>query len=140
MKLISRICLLAVLCCIGSIGTVWAAINPKPFVIPELKEWKGAEGSLALTAQTRITYPKGEAELQRIAQMLADDCQTLFGHTPLVVEGKARKGDLHLSLKKDKALGKEGYEIRISERIDLTAPTTTGLYWGTRTLLQIAEQ
>lgn len=140
MKLISRICLLAVLCCIGSIGTVWAAINPKPFVIPELKEWKGAEGFLTLTPQTRITYPKGEAGLQRIAQMLADDCQTLFGHTPLVVEGKARKGDLHLDLKKDKQLGKEGYEIRIHEHIELTAPTTTGLYWGTRTLLQIAEQ
>lgn len=140
MKLISRICLLAMLCCIGSIGTVWAGINPKPFVIPELKEWKGAEGFLTLTPQTRITYPKGEAELQRIARMLADDCQTLFGHTPLVVEGKARKGDLHLDLKKDKQLGKEGYEIRIHEHIELTAPTTTGLYWGTRTLLQIAEQ
>ena len=140
MKLISRICLLAMLCFIGSIGTVWAAINPKPFVIPELKEWKGAEGFLTLTPQTRITYPKGEAGLQRIAQMLADDCQALFGHTPLVVEGKARKGDLHLDLKKDKQLGKEGYEIRIHEHIELTAPTATGIYWGTRTLLQMAEQ
>lgn len=140
MKKLFITCVLLVLCCIGNSSVVLAAVNPKPFVIPELKEWRGGEGFLPLTTETRITYPKGQTDLQRIARMLVADCQELLGYTPQVVEGKARKGDLHLSLKKDKELGSEGYEIRITDRIELSAPQAIGVYWGTRTLLQMAEQ
>ena len=140
MKKLFITCVLLVLCCIGNSSVVLADVNPKPFVIPELKEWRGGEGFLPLTTETRITYPKGQTDLQRIARMLVADCQELLGYTPQVVEGKARKGDLHLSLKKDKELGSEGYEIRITDRIELSAPQAIGVYWGTRTLLQIAEQ
>lgn len=114
--------------------------NPKPFVIPELKEWKGSTGELILDEQTRIVYPKNRPELQRIAQMVAEDCRELFHHTPTIAEGKGGKGDIVLALKKDKNLGKEGYAISITDRITLTAPEATGVYWGTRTLLQMAEQ
>ena len=117
-----------------------AAQNAKPFVIPELKEWKGGTGELILNEQTRIVYPKNQPELQRIAQMVADDCKELFGHTPAIAEGKGQKGDIILTLKKDKRLGKEGYAINIGDRIILSAPETVGVYWGTRTLLQMAEQ
>ena len=140
MKKLFITCVLLVLCCIGNSSVVLAGVNPKPFVIPELKEWRGGEGFLPLTTETRITYPKGQTDLQRIARMLVADCQELLGYAPQVVEGKARKGDLHLSLKKDKELGSEGYEIRITDRIELSAPQAIGVYWGTRTLLQIAEQ
>lgn len=114
--------------------------NPKPFVIPELKEWKGSTGELTLDEQTRIVYPKNRPDLQRIAQMMAEDCRELFHHTPTIAEGKGRKGDIVLALKKDKSLGKEGYAISITDRVTLTAPEATGVYWGTRTLLQMAEQ
>lgn len=114
--------------------------NPKPFVIPELKEWKGSTGELTLDEQTRIVYPKNRPDLLRIAQMVAEDCRELFHHTPTIAEGKGRKGDIVLALKKDKNLGKEGYAISITDRITLTAPEATGVYWGTRTLLQMAEQ
>ena len=140
MKKLFFTCVLLVLCCIGNSSVVLAGVNPKPFVIPELKEWRGGEGFLPLTTETRITYPKGQTDLQRIARMLVADCQELLGYTPQVVEGKARKGDLHLSLKKDKELGSEGYEIRITDCIELSAPQAIGVYWGTRTLLQMAEQ
>ena len=117
-----------------------AAQNAKPFVIPELKEWKGAIGELTLNEQTCIVYPKNQPELQRIAQTVADDCKELFGHKPAIAEGKGQKGDIVLTLKKDKKLGKEGYAINISDRITLSAPEAVGVYWGTRTLLQMAEQ
>ena len=117
-----------------------AAQNAKPFVIPELKEWKGGTGELILNEQTRIVYPKNQPELQHIAQTVADDCKELFGHTPAIAEGKGQKGDIILTLKKDKRLGKEGYAINIGDRIILSAPETVGVYWGTRTLLQMAEQ
>ena len=117
-----------------------AVQNAKPFVIPELKEWKGGTGELILNEQTRIVYPKNQPELQRIAQMVADDCKELFGHTPAIAEGNGQKGDIILALKKDKKLDKEGYAINIGDRIILSAPETVGVYWGTRTLLQMAEQ
>ena len=129
--------LAALLCCIV-LGL--SAQNAKPFVIPELKEWKGATGEFTLNEQTRIVYPKNQPELQRIAQMVADDCKEMFNHTPAIAEGKGQKGDIILALKKDKKLGKEGYAINISDRITLSAPEAVGVYWGTRTLLQMAEQ
>ena len=117
-----------------------AAQNAKPFVIPELKEWKGGAGELTLNEQTRIVYPKNQPELQRIAQMVADDCKEMFNYTLTIAAGKGQKGDIILALKKDKKLGKEGYAINISDRITLSAPEAVGVYWGTRTLLQMAEQ
>ena len=134
-----RICLLAsLLCCM--ILSITAQTNPKPFVIPELKEWKGNTGTLTLNENTRIVYPKNQPELQRIAQLVADDCKEMFDYAPTIAEGKGQKGDIILALKKDKKLGKEGYAINISDRITLSAPEAVGVYWGTRTLLQMAEQ
>ena len=40
----------------------------------------------------------------------------------------------------DKKLGEEGYAIKITDRVAISAPTPIGLYWSTRTLLQLAEQ
>ena len=125
------------LCCFLTSIT---AQNAKPFVIPELKEWKGTTGEFTLNEQTRIVYPKNQPELQRIAEMVASDCKEMFHHTPVLVEGKGQKGDIILSLKADKKLGKEGYAISITDRITLSAPEAVGVYWGTRTLLQMAEQ
>lgn len=72
--------------------------------------------------------------------MFADDYQQMFGQVLNVTEGKAKAGDFVLSLSTDKKLGQEGYAIKIADRVTLSAPTPTGLYWSTRTLLQIAEQ
>lgn len=117
-----------------------AGVNPKPFVIPELKVWQGAEGTFVPTERTRIVYPAHQQGLKQVADLLAEDCLTMFGYRPEVVAGKERAGDVALALRADKKLGSEGYAIRITDRIRLTAPQLIGVYWGTRTLLQIAEQ
>lgn len=129
-------CLLVLLAC----ADLRAAVNPKPFVIPELKEWKGADGVFTPTEKTRIVCPAGDAELLRVARLFAEDYETLFDRKLEVVQGKAAAGDFALSLRADKKLGDEGYGIRVTDRVQLTAPTHAGIYWGTRTLLQIAEQ
>ncbi len=117
-----------------------AEVNAKPFVIPELKEWKGADGTFVPGAQTRIVCPSGDQELMRIAGLLAEDCEAMFSYKPVVTQGKAASGDIVLELKPDKKLGAEGYSIKVGDRVQLTAPEPAGVYWGTRTLLQIAEQ
>ncbi|MDE5710868.1 MAG: family 20 glycosylhydrolase, partial [Bacteroides sp.] len=117
-----------------------AAVNPKPFVIPELKEWKGTEGTFVPTEKTRIVCPSGQPELLRIARLFAEDYETMFGRKLEVAQGKATAGDFVLALQPDKKLGKEGYGIKVTDRVQLSAPQPAGIYWGTRTLLQIAEQ
>jgi len=99
---------------------VSAVVNPKPFVIPELKEWKGAEGAFVPTETTKIVCPANQPELLRIARMLADDCETMFGHKPEVVQGKGGAGDVILAIRADKKLGKEGYTVKVTELFLLT--------------------
>lgn len=116
------------------------SVNTKPFVIPELREWKGANGNFVPTSTTRIVYSANQPELLRMAERFADDWQTMFGQRVEIGCGKASAGDIILALQADASLGSEGYAIRISDRVRLTAPHEKGIYWGTRTLLQIAEQ
>lgn len=130
--------LLTIFCLTGSLSH--AAVNPKPFVIPELKQWIGKDGNFIPTTDTKIVCTSSHPELLRVARMLADDYQKMFGQAFDVTEGKAKAGDIILSLSADKKLGQEGYAIKITDRVSLSAPTPTGLYWSTRTLLQIAEQ
>ena len=119
------------------------AANQKPFVIPELKEWRGGEGVFSVGAGSRIVCAAGDKgdkqELRQIAGLLAEDAGKMFGVRLEIAAGKGRDGDIVLSLDGDKSLGEEGYEIFAGSRTELSAPTATGLYWATRTLLQMAE-
>lgn len=130
--------LLVIFCLTGSLTR--AAVNPKPFVVPELKQWTGKDGNFTPGKDARIVCTSQNPELLRIARMFADDYQQMFGQTLSVAQGKATSGDFVLSLSADKKLGEEGYAIKITDRVAISAPTPIGLYWSTRTLLQLAEQ
>ncbi len=117
-----------------------SAVNEKPFVIPELREWRGGTGTFTIGESTRIVYKKGDAESEKIAKQFAADLSTMFGIKVETVAGKASKGDIYIAKKADKKLGNEGYKIAIDSKVTITAPTATGAFWGTRTLLQILEQ
>ena len=131
-KAILGLCLL----CLTCVGV--AAQNAKPFVIPELKEWQGKDGAFVPSEKTCIVY--GNAALQSIAEAFAADWKEMFGNALQVKAGKPQAGDFYLTLKKDKKLGKEGYAIAVAKYVTVSAPETTGVYWATRTLLQIGEQ
>ena len=135
---LKALALLVIFCLTGSLTR--AAVNPKPFVVPELKQWTGKDGNFTPGKDTRIVCTSQNPELLRIARMFADDYQQMIGQTLSVAQGKATSGDFVLSLSADKKLGEEGYAIKITDRVAISAPTPTGLYWSTRTLLQLAEQ
>lgn len=135
---LQALALLVIFCLTGSLTR--AAVNPKPFVVPELKQWTGKDGNFTPGKDARIVCTSQNPELLRIARMFADDYQQMFGQTLSVAQGKATSGDFVLSLSADKKLGKEGYAIKITDRVAISAPTPIGLYWSTRTLLQLAEQ
>lgn len=123
-------------CCMLSAGALWAGINPKPFVVPELKTWSGAEGQTALSGRIVVK----NAKLKAVAAALAADYKEMFGKELTIVNGATKGGDVVLSLKKNKALGDEGYTMNVGSAVEITAATERGAFWATRTLLQIAEQ
>ena len=123
-------------CCMLSAGALWADINPKPFVVPELKTWSGAEGQTALSGRIVVK----NAKLKAVAAALAADYKEMFGKELTIVNGATKGGDVVLSLKKNKALGDEGYTMNVGSAVEIIAATERGAFWATRTLLQIAEQ
>lgn len=111
--------------------------NPKPFVVPELKQWTGGQGELSLSG--RIIAKN--AKTRKIAEALAADFKTMFGKELAISAGKPKAGDIVLTFSKDKKqLGEEGYTLNIGTWAELGAATERGLFWATRTLLQLCEQ
>ena len=132
--------LLAAICFAIVANASTADKNKKPFVIPELREWKGAIGEFQITKETNIVYTKNNAEMAEVAKLFASDFKKMTGIELNVVEGKPSNGDIVLTSKKNKKLGNEGYTINIGNKVEITATTSRGAMWATRTLLQIAEQ
>lgn len=144
--------IVAVCCLLASLAPHHvSAANDKPFVIPELKVWKGGEGLLTFaTADGQVASLKpclvvkkdaNSAKVLEVARLLASDLKKSLGvEAQLPQRNKAQAGDIYLEIKKDKALGDEGYTLSVTDRVTITAPTAKGLYWGTRTLLQMLDR
>lgn len=145
-----------------TIGSLQAAaqtssINPKPFVIPELKQWQGAEGQFLLSDHASIVYPAAQSDsLGPIARVLQQDLGTWL---PISVRaGQPHPGDIVLQLDASAAtagrivapvvsdddsigLGPEGYRLIVkAHQLLIVAPRAKGVFWGTRTLLQVLQQ
>lgn len=115
--------------------------NTKPFVVPELKEWHGGSDSIPFASLRSISIPLGCLQLRSVASRFASDCNTMFGLDLKIHEGAPGKGTVAFSLVNDKKLGAEGYRIEITRHnICIDASSEVGVFWGTRTLLQLAEQ
>lgn len=121
-------------------GKANAENNKKPFVVPELQEWKGSNGMFTPQATSRIVYTGKDPLALDVANRFAADYEQMFGRRMQVVQGRAAAGDFVLTLSPDKRLGEEGYTLKVSDRVVISAPKSKGLFWATRTLLQLAEQ
>ena len=126
------------LLCVAASGLLKAE-NDKPFVIPELRHWQGADGMMAINAQSKVVYVNDE--LADVAEALAKDYGMMFGkELKTKAASKAQEGSIIMVLTDDQELGDEGYSIEINDGVAISANTVTGAYWATRTLLQILEQ
>lgn len=110
-----------------------------PQVIPALQQWKSAGGTLVMSESGKIIISSAdEANLKESAEILAQDLKDMFGWNYRVVVGKKEKGAISLSLgKADETLGNEGYRMNVRDGVAIEAPTVRGVFWGTRTLLQM---
>ncbi len=117
-------------------------INKKPLVIPALREWHGYEGTFELQKSSSIVIdPKDKNTLQKAAEIFQNDLFLFTGIKPEIKIGKPQPGDIFLTLQeKDKSIGDEGYYLTIDKHISISALQYKGLFWGTRTVLQILDQ
>ncbi len=122
------------------IGVAAAAREVCPKVIPALQQWKGGKGKLTLPMTGRIVVSAATdtAALLPVARTLQADLAEMTGRNFAVAVGKAAGGDICLLLTKpDTVLGSEGYVMETDRSVKISAPTARGVFWGTRTLLQI---
>lgn len=68
--------LLLTACCTLVLSCGWATVNEKPFVIPELKQWSGAEGMFTPSGKYVV---KGGKNAQDVAKLFAADYHDLVG-------------------------------------------------------------
>lgn len=109
--------------------------NPKPRVIPEILQWEGGQGEYKLGNPVTVACSN-----KKLAQVFAADLEDILGRKVEFVSPSG-KADISFGMLKDGRLGKEGYKIAVdSKGIRILALTSTGQYWGTRTLLQMLRQ
>ncbi|MBR1733788.1 MAG: family 20 glycosylhydrolase [Alloprevotella sp.] len=111
-----------------------AEVNPKPFVIPELTAWTGAEGRFTPSGRVIVN----DKAIRPAAEAFADDYRTMF-HRPLeITKGRAKAGDFVFVW--DKSLPEEAYTMEVAGTTTICASTLQGFRWAAQTLLQLSEQ
>ncbi|MFF0791879.1 family 20 glycosylhydrolase [Streptomyces spiralis] len=109
-----------------------------PALIPSLHNWTPGGGTLRLDARTRIDT---DAAGEPTARQLADELRDTLGRPVPVVHGAPRPGDIVLRTDGTRGdLGSEGYALRIGDQARITGRTGTGVFYGTRTLLQMLAE
>src|SRR3954454_22401723 len=122
----SRVLLVATTLASVTITAMPAHARP-PFTVPAIREWKPAHGSYRLPKKPRIV---AGPRLAGVAKTLAGD---LHGRVA------RRHGDIHLTLGAT-GVPRDGYRLRVTKGgVRIAAKTPTGVFWGTRTLLQLAH-
>src|SRR5437879_3183836 len=117
--------------------------NPVPKVIPSLREWQGSSGFFTLSSASRIAVdPSYTAQIKKTAKVFQDDLFAATRHTlPIVTTITPRAGDFFLTLNNlDPGIGNEGYLFQVDDTVVISAHSRTGVFYGTRTALQILLQ
>ena len=115
----------------------------QPRTIPAFREWTDGQGSYIFGANARIVVGRASAEnVSATASALAADLLALTGLTvPVVVDTVPQPGDIALALgSSDSAIGAEGYVLTVTDRISIQGQTDAGVFYGTRSVLQMLRQ
>jgi hexosaminidase len=114
----------------------------KPLTIPALVEWTDETGEFTFNSSCRLVIdPNYSTQLSSEAQTFIEDIKELKGiELSIILSNQTKSGDIFLTMDSDdKGIGKEGYSISINEIIVINAKTETGVFYGTRTVLQLLK-
>lgn len=117
--------------------------NEKPAVIPELQEWHGKTGTFVISSASKLII--SDAKLQDVAEEFEQDYLDITGlklqEIRVGTRSDAKMCDFYFELtEQEKGLGKEGYVMDIDNAVCVGAEDAVGVYWATRTILQILKQ
>ncbi len=113
----------------------------QPQTIPAVQEYAPGETAWQPAESTRVLVRTADAEaLADDAQTLADELETETGIEWIQVvttDGEPAAGDIVLALGAvDGTATEEAYRLTAGESVEIVGPSDTGVFWGTRTLLQ----
>ena len=128
-KLIFSLVTLCLMACKGTEPVIHYEVIPLPQSISYTHQ-----KPFELDAQTVITYPQGDALLQRNAQFLASYLKEITGLT-LATEPNVNRGKV-IRLKADlKKPNQEAYQLTVaSEQITIDGASPAGVFYGIQTL------
>lgn len=106
-------------------------------LIPYPQELKLQQGVLTPDKNLVLTYAVGNADLSRIAETCVQDFTAIGFSATHGREAPQGATVIGLAIMEDEDLGGEGYRITVDAKVSITAATPQGLFWGTRTLLQL---
>jgi hexosaminidase len=111
-----------------------AAASAPPPTIPSIQQWTTTPGNYIFTAASRIVT---DAEtLQPAAGLLAADLRAVTGYPVPIASGTPADGDVVLT---PGSSGDEGYRLALAGTATISG-STTGVFYGTQTLLQMLKQ
>lgn len=103
---------------------------------PQQIEFQG--GTFTAGKHLILTSDQGHGEIAQLADTCIQDLAAI-GFT--ASRGKTPPGKdasiITLSIQENQDLGEEGYRLKVDSAVSITAATSDGLFWGTRTLLQL---
>ncbi|MFC4502755.1 MULTISPECIES: family 20 glycosylhydrolase [Streptomyces] len=147
MSTIRRV-LLPLLVASGLVLGVLSAVPPavaagagRPWTIPALKQWTtsaGGAGSFTADASTRVVTDS--PQLAATARTLATDLGDLLGREVDVAKGHPRPHDVVLRTDPAVRPKAEGYRLAVASTTVISGATDTGVFWGTRSVLQMLTQ
>ena len=118
--------------------------NAKPKVIPSLQEWSGSTGDFTISSNSRIVVDSDYVdELMDVAKELKTDLiEVIEQDLSIETKDKASKSDFFLTMnaETDSVIGEEGYDFEVGDNLVIRANTETGVFYGTRSALQILAQ
>lgn len=117
--------------------SVPTSTNGAPRSIPGLANWKPSKATPYRFSRATAFVATGPAS--DVSAQAAKDLQAVLGFEIVDRPGRASGNDIALRLDPEATnLAAEGYTITVGDGISITARTETGLYWGTRTVMQWA--
>ncbi|MEU5845375.1 galactose-binding domain-containing protein [Saccharopolyspora shandongensis] len=141
-------------------GAKPAPANAKPVVVPALQKWEGGTGMFELREHSRIVVaheqgnellsdspPVGGVSnmLDGLPARLSDEIEQVTGRKLEALPRVPQDGDIILSVDPGLAdadgsarFAEEGYTVTVTDKnVTIAAPTAKGVYYGTRSLLQV---
>ena len=114
--------------------------NPKPGVIPSLREWKGSVGRVNLSQKVVIIVDRHDRnKLLNVAKIFKADLEEVAKtHASVVLGDQKSQGSIFLTLDcKDHSLKTEGYTYEADNAVSIRGKSVTGVFYGTRSILQM---